>query len=202
MENIPIQSGIYAITHRGQTAHYVTETFGNPHDVLHLLYTVHQAGVDHPDSPFSDIDRLLQYSHNMVPISISERMRLFQPLEQAEFDFVLDEIKGGGGGTACYELDYDQDRFAVTSWDGDVLRTASASLQDMFDACGKSIRRSGCSGTRTHLNTKVLTASLAEIMTIKPTITDPGETEQTSEASESQERENRWDPSDFTGPSM
>lgn len=202
METAPVQNAIYAITYNGQTAHYATETFGNPQDVLLLLHRVHEAGAAHPDSPLSDVDRLLQYSHSMVPICVNERMRLFQPIERDEFDFVLDEIKGGGGGTACYELGYDQDRFAVTSWDGDVLRTASASLQDMFDACGKSIRRSGCSGTRTHLNTKVLTASLAEIMTIKPTITDPGETEQTSEASERQERENRWDPSDFTGPSM
>lgn len=200
MKNAPIQNGIYAITHNGQTAHYATETFGNPQDVLLLLHRVHEAVAAHPDSPLSDVDRLLQYSHNMVPISVSERMRLFQPLEQGEFDFVLDEIKGGGGGTAYYELDYDRDRFAVTSWDGDELKTASAWLQDMFDACGKSIRRSGCSGTWTHLNTKALTASLAEIMTIRPTSTDPGETEQANEAPDCQGRENLWGPSDFTGP--
>lgn len=171
MENIPIQSGIYAITHKGQTAHYVTETFGAPHDVLRLLYTVHQAGVDHPDSPFSDVDRLLQYSHSMVPICVNERMRLFQPIERDEFDFVLDEIKGGGGGTACYELDYDQDRFAVTSWDDDVLKTASASLQDMFDACGWAFRMSERGTTHAQLNSKVLAASLAERIPIPCSMT-------------------------------
>ena len=170
MKNAPIQNGIYAITHNGQTAHYATETFGNPQDVLLLLHRVHEAVAAHPDSPLSDVDRLLQYSHSMVPICVNERMRLFQPIERDEFDFVLDEIKGGGGGTACYELDYDQDRFAVTSWDDDVLKTASASLQDMFDACGGAFRMSERGTTHAQLNSKVLAASLAEIMTVEPTI--------------------------------
>ena len=195
MEKAPIQSGVYTITHKGETAHYVTETFGNPQDVLMLLHRVHQAGVDHPDSPRSDVDRLLQYSCSMVPICINEHMRLFQPLEQDEFDFVLGEIKGGGGGTACYELDYDQDRFAVTSWDGDELKTASASLQSMVDACGKALRRTGSSQTQTHLNTKVLALSLAEIMTVKPADTGPSEQGR-------QGQEDLPGPAGFTGPSM
>lgn len=102
---------------------------------------------------------IISYSHSMVPICVNERMRLFQPIERDEFDFVLDEIKGGGGGTACYELDYDQDRFAVTSWDDDVLKTASASLQDMFNACGEAFRMSERGTTHAQLNSKVLAAS-------------------------------------------
>lgn len=187
MEKPPIQSGIYAITYKGQTSHYETEKFGDPQDVLCLLFTVHNAGVDHPDSPLSDVDRLLMYSHSLVPISTTERMRLFQPLDQEEFDFVLDEIRGGGGGTAHYELDYDQDHFAVTCWDGKVLRTASASFQDMLDACGGALSRSG------QLNAKVLAASLAEIMTVR--LADMGPSEPNGE-----EPENFTGPTDYTGP--
>ena len=195
MEKAPIQSGIYAITHNGKTAHYATETFGNPQDVLMLLHRVHQAGVDYPDSPLSDVDRLLQYSHSMVPICINEHMRRFQPLEREEFEFVLGELEGGGGGTACYELDYDHDRFAVTSWDGNELKTASASLRNMIDVCGEALRRSGSSKTQTHLNAEILASSLAEIMTVEPAIITPSEPDH-------QGQEDLPGSADFIEPSM
>lgn len=156
--------------------------------MLCLLQQVHKAGEAHPDSPYSDVDRLLQYSHSMVPICVSERMRLFQSMEQAEFDFVLGEIKAGAGGTACYELDYDKNRFAVTCWDDDdTLKTASAALLDMVDAYGGALRMKN--KTQTYLNNKVFTARLAEIMTVEPVATNHTQTEQADAEQDRQEHD-------------
>lgn len=203
MEQIPVQSGIYAITHKGQTAFYVTEKFGNLRDVLPLLHQVHAAKELHPDSPLSEADRLLQYSKSMVPICASQGLRLFQPLEREEYDFVLGEIKGGGEGTAHYRLNYDEDQFSVTIWERGELKTASASLQSMIAATGAAfIKRSG---EQTYFSQKALIASLSEIMTISLAPTGPDEPQPTADTEldgRGQEDMPLDGPTGFAGPSM
>lgn len=203
MEQAPIQSAIYVITHKGNTDHYVTEKFGNLRDVLTLLHQVHTAREKHPDDPMSEVDRMLQYSKSMVPICVSPHLRLFQPLEQEEFDFVLGEIEGGGGGTAYYDLNFDEDRFSVTSWSDNELKTASGSLQQTITATSRAFKTRD--GASTHFSQKALVEYLSVIMTVAPAAAGPVEPQSganTEADGYDQEDKPANGPIGFTDPSM
>jgi len=179
MDDNKFTSGIYAITIAGQIALYHTESFGAPGDVLQLLHQVNWAGKRHPELEITDVDRMLLYSKSMIPITYYQPNRLFQPIGQESFDFLLGKIREGDRTTACYVLDYDQNRFALTSWDGDDLSTIKAPLQEFIDAYGRSLRKS--SSTRTYLNEKAFSAELEKIATVEPVSASSNNPEQSEQ---------------------
>lgn len=147
MENTPIQNGIYTVIHEGQTMFYHTRSFGSLHDVLDLLRITRQAyeKVDkrHPDENVPEAVRLSQCSKALAPIVFYQPSLLFQPLALEEFCYKAQELTNGDEGTAHYTIDYDGDRFAMTSWDSDGLWTIKAPLGGIIDAYGGAVHRHG-----------------------------------------------------------
>lgn len=127
--------GIFTITSAGETGHYFAENFAELPQVLPLLWSVHTARDRVPGLRGSDAEQLLSYSKTMLPICTKPSRRLFQPLEQARFEQLREDLVDGDTDLCHYALDYDGNRFAMTSWANDGIDTLSLPLDCVISAC-------------------------------------------------------------------
>lgn len=200
MENTPIQNGIYTITYEGKTTFSQTRSFGSLHDVLDLLCTTRKAyeKVDkrHPDENVPEAVRLSQYSQSRVPIVFYQPSLLFQPLNPEGFRFKVQELTDGDERIAHYTINYDEDQFAMTSWDSDGLWTVKAPLGGVIDAYGGAIHRYG----RSHSFDE--DAFLRDIETISSIESAAKDFFEPGRKAEPETGEQPEEVSGFTGPSM
>lgn len=200
MENTPIQNGIYTITYEGKTTFSQTRSFGSLHDVLDLLCTTRKAyeKVDkrHPDENVPEAVRLSQYSQSRGPIVFYQPSLLFQPLNPEGFRFKVQELTDGDERIAHYTINYDEDQFAMTSWDSDGLWTVKAPLGGVIDAYGGAIHRYGRSCS---FDEDAFLRDIETISSIERAAKDFFEPGQKAEPETGEQLE---EVSDFTGPSM
>lgn len=200
MENTPIQNGIYTITYEGKTTFSQTRSFGSLHDVLDLLCTTRKAyekeDKRHPDENVPEAVRLSQYSQSRVPIVFYQPSLLFQPLNPEGFRFKVQELTDGDERIAHYTINYDEDQFAMTSWDSDGLWTIKAPLGGVIDAYGGAIHRYGRSRS---FDEDAFLRDIETISSIERAAKDFFEPGRKAEPETGEQPE---EVSGFTGPSM
>lgn len=159
-------NGIFTITSAGETGHYYAENFAELMQVLPLLWSVHTARDRVPGLRGGDADLLLAYSKSMLPICTTPSLRLFQPLEQARFEQLREDLVDGDTNLCHYALDYDGNRFAMTSWADDGIGTLSAPMDCVLSACAGAIqhRPSG----QTYIDHGILNRALRDLATTEP----------------------------------
>lgn len=168
-------NGIFTITSAGETGHYYAEQFGDLAQVLPLLWSVHTARDRVPELRASDAEQLLSYSKGMLPICTTPSRRLFQPLERERFEQLREDLMDGDTDLCHYTLDYDGNRFAMTSWGKEGVGAFSAPMDGVAAACADAIqlRKRG----RPYIDRGLLSRALQDIATVEPASTAQERTE-------------------------
>lgn len=159
-------NGIFTITSAGETGHYYAENFAELPQVLPLLWSVHTARDRVPELRSSDAQQLLSYSKGMLPICTTPSLRLFQPLEQARFEQLREDMLDGDTDLCHYTLDYDGNRFAMTSWGKEGVGAFSAPMDGVISACAGA-RKLNHSG-KSYFDQRLLSSALQDIATVEP----------------------------------
>lgn len=173
-------NGIFTITSEGKTGHYYTENFAELPQVLPLLWSVHTARDRVPELRASNATQLLSYSKGMLPVCTTPSRRLFQPLEQARFEQLREDLLDGDTDLCHYTLDYDGNRFALTSWGEEGVGAFSAPMDQVICAC-VGARKLSPSG-KPYLDQRLLSRALQDIATVESAsktqeLTEPDEPE-------------------------
>ena len=159
-------NGIFTITSAGETGHYYAENFAELPQVLPLLWSVHTARDRVPELRTSDAEQLLSYSKGMLPICTTPGHRLFQPLEPEWFEQLREDFLDGDTDLCHYTLDYDGNRFAMTSWDKEGLGAFSAPMDGVISACAGA--RKLTSSGKPYFDQRILSRALQDIATVEP----------------------------------
>lgn len=157
-----MNNGIFTITSERRTGHYYTEDFAELMRVLPLLWSVHTARDRVPEIRGSDAEQLLSYSKTMLPICTKPSRRLFQPLEQERFEQLREDLVDGDTDLCHYTLDYDGNRFAMTSWANGGIDTLSLPLDCVISACegARKLKPNG----QPHFDPGILSRGLRELV--------------------------------------
>ncbi len=135
-----IQHGIFEITSTGKTQRYFAEDFGGAQEALSILHLISLDMRRTPKGSVIDVNRLISRFEKIPLDDLDTRLPMFVPLEQSGYEHRMAELEGGDASLAHYAVDYDHDRFSVTSWNNDELTRLSAPLDGMINSYSSAMR--------------------------------------------------------------
>lgn len=135
-------NSIFEITHDGKKELYYSENFGDFKEVLYLLRGVKQAKSISPTiDEVSWLLKTFDKAHGLRPMCFTENARLFKRYDQADLQQQIKSIYNGATDLRHIVLDFDNNQFDFTEWQGENLATISTPLQEAILSYTKSIRK-------------------------------------------------------------